>query len=123
MSSCAKNVLIVDDLADDRLVARMILEKEGFRVLEAKNSKEALLIINKEKLALVLLDLKMPEMDGLELLGKIRKEKDVNALPVIIYSSLANCGDDYKSNGSNGYIKKYCDSKYFINKIKEALAK
>ena len=121
MNSGTKKILIVDDVADDRLVAKMMLEKEGFKVLEAKNWKEALSIIKSEDLSLVLLDLKMPEMGGLELLGKIRNENGSAILPVVVYSSSPNCGDDYKSCGSNGYIKKYSDPKYFISKVKEAL--
>lgn len=124
MNAAKKVILIVDDVADDRLVAKMILQKEGFEVLEAKNWYEALLVIKTKDLSLVLLDLRMPEMGGLELLGKIRGEENISnskSLPVIIYSSSPNCGDDYKSNGSNGYIKKYSDPKYFITKVKEAL--
>ena len=121
MNSKTKKILVVDDVADDRLIAKMILEKEGYQVVEAKDWKEALTIIKKGGLSLVLLDLRMPEMDGLELLGKIRKENSQEVLPVIVYSSLPNMCDDYRSYGSNGYIKKYCDSCILINKVKEAL--
>ena len=118
----AKKILVVDDVADDRLVAKIILEKEGYVVLEAKDWREALAIIKKGGLSLVLLDLRMPEMDGLELLGKIRHENSKESLPVLIYSSAPNSGDDYKFYGSNGYVKKYCDPSALIFKVKGALA-
>ena len=121
MSSEVKKILVVDDVADDRLVAKIILEKEGYVVVEAKDWREALAVIKKGGLSLVLLDLRMPEMDGLELLGKIRHEQTSEALPVLIYSSAPNTGDDYKFYGSNGYVKKYCDPKAFVTKVKGAL--
>ena len=121
MNSKNKKILIVDDVADDRLMARMILEKEGYKVVEAKDWKEALNIIKDGTLSLVLLDLRMPEMDGLELLGRIRKENSQEILPVVVYSSVPNTCDDYRSYGSNGYIKKYSDPCILINKVKEAL--
>ena len=117
-----KKILVVDDVADDRLVAKIILEREGYVVLEAKDWREALAVIKKGGLSLVLLDLRMPEMDGLELLGRIRQENSSGSLPVLIYSSAPNTGDDYKFYGSNGYIKKYCDPKILINKVKEAFS-
>jgi len=117
----AKKILVVDDVADDRLVAKIILEKEGYVVLEAKDWREALAIIKEGNLCLVLLDLKMPEMDGLELLGRIRKENSKESLPVLIYSSAPNTGDDYNFYGSNGYVKKYCDPKALIYKVREAI--
>ena len=121
MSAEAKKILVVDDVADDRLVAKIILERAGYVVVEAKDWKEALAIIKKGDLALVLLDLRMPEMDGLELLGKIRKENSKESLPVLIYSSAPNTGDDYKFYGSNGYVKKYCDPKALVSKVKDVL--
>ena len=121
MNPKVQNILIVDDVADDRLIVRIILEKEGYKIVEAKDWKEALVVIKKEKISLVLLDLRMPEMDGLELLGKIRKENSQETLPVVIYSSVPNTCDDYKSYGSSGYIKKYSDPNVLINKVKDAL--
>ena len=121
MSSEVKKILVVDDVADDRLVAKIILEKEGYVVIEAKDWKEALAIIKKGGLSLVLLDLRMPEMDGLELLGRIRQENSKESLPVLIYSSAPNTGDDYKFYGSNGYIKKYGEPKALLAKVASAL--
>ena len=118
----AKKILIVDDEADDRMMAKIILEKEGFKVIEAKDWKEALTKIKEGHIDLVLLDLRMPEMDGLELLGKIRKENSSEELPVVIYSSMPNSGDDYKGYGSDGYIKKYSNPSVLIDKVKALVA-
>ena len=118
-----KKILVVDDVADDRLVAKIILEKEGYIVVEAKDWREALAVIKKGGLALILLDLRMPEVDGLELLGKIRQENSSEELPVLIYSSAPNTGDDYKFYGSNGYVKKYCDPAALISKVNGARKK
>ncbi len=65
-------------------------------IVEAKDWREALAVIKDGGLSLVLLDLRMPEMDGLELLGRIRQENSKELLPDLIYSSVPNTADDYK---------------------------
>jgi two-component system nitrogen regulation response regulator NtrX len=77
-------VLVVDDEADIRASLRMILEYEGFSVSEADSGEEALLKAGSERPAAVLLDIKMPRMDGLELLTALRRQDA--SLPVVMMS-------------------------------------
>ena len=66
-------VLVVDDEASIRESLRMILEFEGYRVEEANGGREALVRVSKEPPDAVLLDIKMPEMDGLDVLTAFRE--------------------------------------------------
>jgi two-component system nitrogen regulation response regulator NtrX len=77
-------ILVVDDEADIRASLRMILEYEGLRCVEAASGHEAIEKVESERLDAVLLDIKMPRMDGLETLSEIRKKAPI--LPVIMIS-------------------------------------
>lgn len=80
----SSKILIADDEAVNRELLEIILEKEGYQLFFAKNGKEALTIIYEEKIELVLLDLLMPEMDGIALLKLLEKEKKANPKIMII---------------------------------------
>ncbi|WP_091833457.1 response regulator [Marininema halotolerans] len=74
MSLSDKKVLVVDDQFGIRVLLKEVFSREGFQVLQAANGNVALEIIQVEDPDLVLLDMKMPGMDGLELLRHLRKE-------------------------------------------------
>ncbi|MFH1223565.1 MAG: response regulator [Pseudomonadota bacterium] len=115
-------ILVVDDVADDRIMARMILEKNGFSVVEASNWKEALVKVREGALDLVVLDIHMPELDGIELLGIIRRENSNQELPVILYTSTgANQREKYDNKGADAFITKYESPCVLVNKIRELL--
>lgn len=121
MDNELKKILIVDDCKDDRNIAKKVLEKKGFKVFEAERWIEALELIGKGIIDLVLLDISMPDMDGIELLGIIRKDRTSLSLPVIIYSSLdvedLRCRKDI-----NGVIEKYGNPNDLVSKVNEVLA-
>ena len=79
------NVLVVDDEAEIRDVLSALLEKQGYQVTVAANGVEALELVLQEPPALVILDLDLPEMDGAETLGFIRKQW--NAIPVMVHTA------------------------------------
>lgn len=114
------NILVVDDSADDRHIAKKILEKNDFRVSEASSWIEALQLIANGNIDLLLLDLKMPEVDGMELLGMIRKKNSKLGLPAIIYSS-CDLDDVKDADGANAFIEKYGDPSKLLKKVREIL--
>ena len=102
----AAKILVVDDELNMRLVLKAMLKKEGYDVVTAKDGMEALEILQGDKIAVVATDLKMPRMDGMELLGRIMQ--DDPSLPVIIltaYGTVATAVDALKK-GAFDYITK-----------------
>lgn len=75
MAKNTQHILVVDDEKDTCLLLSQVLEKEGYDVDTASTGKEALSILKKKKINLVITDLKMPEMDGLTFLREARKLK------------------------------------------------
>lgn len=80
----ARTILIVDDQPEIVELLSLYLEKENYRILEAFNGQEALEIINKEKLDLMLVDLMMPNINGYQLIKRVRQELEI---PIIIISA------------------------------------
>ena len=88
-----KRILVVDDDAINRKLLIKILDRKGFESIEASNGVEALDILKREPIDIVLLDIVMPVMNGLELLQELRKNPQFVGLPVIILTT-----DDTKKN-------------------------
>jgi CheY-like chemotaxis protein/anti-sigma regulatory factor (Ser/Thr protein kinase) len=82
--SRAYPVLIVEDDTVNRGLLRKMLERTGFRVEEAENGRIALDLLESEQPAVVLLDLMLPEVDGFELLARIRERRDLRDVPVVV---------------------------------------
>ncbi len=85
-----KTILIVDDEPDSRLLLRRRLEANRFAVVEAGEGPQALEKAKKEKPALIVLDLKMPGMDGIEVYKKLRGEPETDAVPVIFLTGVGS---------------------------------
>lgn len=84
-----KKILIVDDQYGIRVLLNEVLEKEGYEVFQAPNGSTALEIVKQQKLDLVLLDMKIPGMDGLEILRNIRTvEPDLKVIMMTAYGEL-----------------------------------
>jgi CheY-like chemotaxis protein len=103
-------VLVVDDEAQDRLVARSILEGLGFAVVEAADGMAAKRMLDEgaHDFALVLLDLFMPEMDGAELLREMRRSLATQSLPVIVLTASPDPQDEIEllEAGADDYLLK-----------------
>jgi CheY-like chemotaxis protein len=86
-ATLSQRVLVVEDDPQTREMLRRLLEKEGWKVLEAENGRVALERMATETPALILLDLMMPEMDGFEFMEELRKRADWRELPVIVITA------------------------------------
>lgn len=100
--------MVVDDSKMSRNYVRNMLEQQNYQVAEAADGLEALDIIEKEDISLILTDYVMPNMDGVELLKKIRTKRDSVELPVIALSSQDNdaISARFLKNGANDFLKK-----------------
>ena len=85
-----RRILIVDDEVSIRLSLEEALTKDGYNVVTAESGAEALSLIKADNFDLVITDLNMPEMDGLELLGHIFKTPELSDTPVIVITSAGN---------------------------------
>ncbi|PTX62484.1 two-component system response regulator (stage 0 sporulation protein F) [Melghirimyces profundicolus] len=89
MSRSDQKVLVVDDQYGIRVLLKEVFSREGFQLYQAANGKTALDIIRAEKPNLILLDMKMPGMDGLELLRNLKKEEiDAKVIMMTAYGEL-----------------------------------
>jgi CheY-like chemotaxis protein len=83
----ARTILVVDDFDDTRLMMRLWLERRGYRVIEAADGLEALEVARRESPDLVIMDIEMPEMDGLAATRRIRQEEHLRDVPVVAVSA------------------------------------
>jgi CheY-like chemotaxis protein len=114
--SFMKMILIVDDEENIRTLYKEELTDEGYEVLLASNGYEALEVLNTKKPDAIILDIKMPGMDGVNLL-KLIKERQEDDIPVIICSAYEEYKQDFSLWASEEYIVKSSD----LTKMKDAL--
>jgi DNA-binding response OmpR family regulator len=114
-----KRILIVDDEESIRLLYREELEEEGFEVEVAKNGEEALEKLPRFKPDLITLDIKMPGMDGIETLKRIRESE--RQLPIIMCSAYGEYKQDLTTWASDAYIVKCADMTELKNTIRKLL--
>ncbi len=82
-----KKILVVDDEKDFRELLKETLRLRGFTCLTAKNGREAVKIAKNERPSLIILDLVMPEMDGIETHKILKNDRDTKKIPIIAYSA------------------------------------
>jgi CheY-like chemotaxis protein len=114
-----KKILIVDDEEVIRMLYGEELEEDGYSVVTAGSGHGLIEMIGKEKPDLVVLDIKMAEHDGLDLLQDIRK--DYYNIPVILCSAYSSFKGDLKSIAADYYVVKSADLSELKQKIKMAL--
>jgi CheY-like chemotaxis protein len=109
-------ILIAEDNPANRELIREILELQGYEVLEAKNGLEALEQIEEKLPDLVLMDIQMPLIDGLEAVTKLRSDERFGKLPVIALTAYAMNGDEEKAlmAGFDGYLPKPMDVRQLL---------
>lgn len=116
-------VLIVDDVENNRALFRVYMEREGIKTLEAKNGEEAISMAREHKPNIILMDLKMPVMDGFEATYRLKNDKKLCTIPVLAVtaSAMQETVDRIKAAGCNGILMKpisktklLCELKRFI---------
>lgn len=117
------NILVVDDDKKITLLVRGFLEKEKYQVAEAYSGRMALDAIKEAKPDLIILDVMMPEMDGIEACKRIKADKDTKMIPVIMLTSMSNVKDKVQglNAGANDYITKPFNPEELIARVKAQL--
>jgi len=116
-------ILVVDDQATVRMLLRRMIENCGYSVTERSTGEGAISAVNQESFSLVLLDIVMPDMNGVEVLKKIRRQYSMSELPVIMVSVKGESGDIVKAldSGANDYLIKPIDHLVLCARIKSHL--
>jgi diguanylate cyclase (GGDEF)-like protein/PAS domain S-box-containing protein len=116
----AETLLVVDDNAENRDMLGRRLERAGYSVVLAENGPEALRIIEEKTISLVLLDIMMPGMSGIEVLKILRATHSPVQLPVVMVSSLTESNEvvEALNLGANDYITKPIDFPVAVARIK-----
>lgn len=114
-------VLIVDDEPSIRRFLRHILETEGFLVIEARTGVDAVAIARREKPAIVLLDLVLPDIDGFDVLGRLKEQSSTRHIPVIILSIIEDEDRCFRL-GASDYLPKPIDRERLVDRVSRLIA-
>ena len=116
----SQTILVVDDEVNLRDMVRLYLEREGYRVVEAANGRDALFVARYEKPDLVLLDLMMPEMGGYDFIRRFTKESDT---PIIVLTAKLEESDKVVGLelGADDYVTKPFGIQELIARVRAVL--
>ncbi|HEY5593230.1 MAG TPA: response regulator, partial [Paludibacter sp.] len=118
------DILIAEDSPTQAEQLKYILETNNYRVIVAKDGKEALDLIQKDKPSIVISDIIMPKMNGYELCEKIKADISTKDIPVILLTSLSDSCDILKglACGADNFLTKPYDERYLLSHITHVLA-
>jgi two-component system response regulator (stage 0 sporulation protein F) len=114
-----KTILVADDDKNLIRLYKAELEAEGYRIMLAENGLQATDIIERENPDVVVMDIRMPEVDGLEAMAKILKKN--RRVPIILNSAYSYFQDDFLTWAADAYIMKSADLQPLKEKIREIL--
>jgi len=114
------SILIVDDSTTNLVLLEAILQEEGYQTKTAFNAKEAFTIIERNKPDLILLDLLMPQVNGFNILEKLKSDDATKAIPVIVVSAVGTKEniDTCRNLGALDFFSKPIDIPVFLSKLK-----
>lgn len=118
-------ILIVEDNDINMKLIKTILKSKGHQMIEAADGEEALREAVKEKPDMILMDIQIPKVDGLEATRRIRAMEDIKLTPIIALTAHAMEGDREKilEAGCDGYIAKPINTRTFIQEIEAIMRK
>lgn len=113
------DVLVVDDVATHLKLARVVLAAAGYRVALASDADEALAAISADPPRLVLMDIRLPGVDGLELTRRLKADPTTRAIVVIAVTAYAMKGDEERmlAAGCDGYLAKPLESDVLVGAV------
>jgi len=112
-----KRILIADDEATVVALARVKLEEQGYTVETARNGKEAWDIIKAKPLDLIVTDVIMPVMDGVDLYKEIKKNPQLANIPIVIITDSKIFRDSFQTLGVEHFLPKPLDSEKLLHKV------
>ena len=118
-----KKILIVEDNEKNMYLISFILKKNGYEVIEATSGEQSVELAIKQKPDLILMDIQLTDMDGLEATKRIRGSEADHEIPIIALTSHAMVGDRERAlaAGCTGYIEKPIDPETFMAEVEKFL--
>jgi two-component system cell cycle response regulator DivK len=118
-----KKVLIVEDNELNMKLFRDLLEAHGYKTVESRDGVEALKMAREERPDLILMDIQLPEISGLEVAKWIKEDESLKHIPIIAVTAFAMKGDKekIKEGGCEGYLAKPISLSSFIETIERHL--
>lgn len=118
-----KKILVVEDNEKNMYLISFILKKKGYEVIEATTGEQGVELAIRDKPDLILMDIQLTDMDGLEATKRIRASEADGEIPIIALTSHAMVGDRKKAlaAGCTGYIEKPIDPETFMAEIEKHL--
>lgn len=119
----AETILIVEDNDSNRALVEKILSTHGYRLLIALNGREAIEIATREHPDLILMDMKLPKVDGYQATRTLNQQPETADIPIVALTAHAMDGDRQKAleAGCDGYISKPIDTRTFPEQVREYL--
>ena len=116
----AKTILIVDDSSSLRSVVGTALKGAGYDVIEAEDGRDALTKLNGQKIHLIISDVNMPNMNGIEFLQNVKQDPLLRRIPVIVLTTSEEQQDKMRSFdlGVAGYMTKPVDYRQFVEVVR-----
>jgi len=114
-------VLIVEDDLKNLKLLRDLLQVSGYSTLEAKDGKQGIEMAKAHKPALILMDIQIPIMDGLEAAKILKADPETKDIPIIALTSHAMKGDEerVRKSGCDGYMSKPIDTREFLKRLEQ----
>jgi len=116
-------ILVVDDSPDNRDLTQILLESEGFEVRIAEDAAQAIRLLETVLPELILMDVQLPGMDGLELTRRLRKDPSLRGVKIVALSAYAMAAEkeNARAAGCDGYITKPINTRTFGHTIRRYL--
>ncbi len=120
----AKRILLIEDNAVNRRLAQFLLKSQGYEVWDVGSAAEAFALLKERHPDLILMDIQLPEMDGLAATRQLKANPLTREIPVVAVTSYAMKGDETKAAdaGCDGYVTKPIDKKLFLETVARTLA-
>ena len=116
-------IVLIEDNEKNRKLARDVLTHQGYRVVEAESAEDGLALVARERPALILMDIHLPGIDGIEALRRLRADAGTRDIPVLAVTASAMTHDRQKilAAGFDGYQPKPISVRPFLAAVREAL--
>ena len=120
----AKRVLIVEDNELNMKLFHDLLEAQGYEILETREGLSALTLARQHRPDLILMDIQLPEISGLEVTKWLKEDEDLRAIPVVAVTAFAMKGDEerIRDGGCEAYISKPISVGHFLETVRRFLS-